>query len=146
MSERTGEVEQLQEEIAHLQQSLQVKKGEKDTVITLFRRGRIDEPTLDRQLDQIQQEEASLQKQIEHVQELLQNVHNVEAGILSAEKMLHTLRQRLEEPLTWELKRQLIEALVERIYVETVESNKLKKKTRIPVINPFGAPLALYIP
>ncbi len=143
MSERTGEVEQLQEEIAHLQQSQQVKKGEKDTVITLFRRGRIDEPTLDRQLDQIQQEEANLLKQIEHVQELLQNVHNVEAGILSAEKMLQTLRQRLEEPLTWELKRQLIEALVEHIYVETVESKKGKKETRISVMYRFGASLAL---
>jgi len=143
MHERAGEVEQLGEEIAHLQQRQQAMKEEQDRVITLFRRGRIDEATLDRQLDQIQQDEGSILKQLEQAQELLKSVHNVEAGMRSAEELLHTLHQRLEEPLTWELKRQLIERLVERITVQTVEDEKRKKETRITVIYRFGASLAL---
>ena len=53
MNLRGDEAEQLRAEIARLQQSLQVKNWEKDAVITLFRRGRIDERSLDAQLDQI---------------------------------------------------------------------------------------------
>ena len=40
------------------------------------------------------------------------------------EELLQTLRLRLEESLTWELKRHLIEALIERILVNTVDKEK----------------------
>jgi site-specific DNA recombinase len=143
MNQRGDEAEQLRAEIAHLQQSLQAKNREKDAVITLFRRGRIDERSLDSQLDQIQQEECDLQKQIEHLQGLMQDAHTVEATLRSTEELLQRLRQRLEEPLTWELKRQLIEALIERILVTTVDTEQGKKEARITVIYHFGASLEL---
>ena len=44
-----------------------------------------------------------------------------------------------DEPLTWELKRQLVETLVEGIEVETVESNG-KKEAIIHVSYRFGSP------
>jgi site-specific DNA recombinase len=141
MNERGDEAAHLRAELAHLQHSLQAKNREKDTIITLFRRGRIDEHSLDSQLDQIQQEESELQKQMAHLQGLMQDAHSLEAVLRSAEEMLQKLRQRLEEPLTWELKRQLIEALIERILVKTVETEKGKQEARITVIYRFGASL-----
>jgi site-specific DNA recombinase len=141
MNLRGDEAEQLRAEVAHLQQSVQIKNREKDTVITLFRRGRIDERSLDAQLDQIQQEEKDLQQQIAHLQGLLQNAHSVEATLRSTEELLQTLRHRLEEPLTWELKRQLIEALIERIVVNTIDTAQGKKEASITVIYRFGASL-----
>ena len=143
MNLRGDEAELLRAQIARLQQSLQAKNREKDAVVTLFRRGRIDERSLDAQLDQIQQEEGDLQQQIAHLQGLLQNAHSVEATLRSTEELLQSLRHRLEEPLTWELKRQLIEALIERILVNTVEAEQGKKEASITVIYRFGASLSL---
>jgi site-specific DNA recombinase len=141
MEQRGDEAERLRAEVAHLQQSLQAKNREKDTVITLFRRGRIDERSLDSQLDQIQKEECDLQKQIERLQGLMQDAQTIETTLRSTEEMLTKLRQCLEEPPTWELKRQLLEALIERILVNTVENEKGRKEARITVIYRFGASL-----
>lgn len=143
MSLRGDEAEHLRAELARLQQGLQTKNREKDAVITLFRRGRIDDRSLDAQLDQIQQEEEDLQHQIEHLQGHVQNAHSVEAALRSTEELLLHLRHRLEEPLTWELKRQLIEALIERIVVNTIDTKQGKKEARITVIYRFGASLTL---
>ena len=143
MHERAGEAGQLREEVAHLQQSHQEKNKEKDTVIGLFRRGRIDESDLDRQLDQIQQEESNIQKQIEQVQVLVQNARSIDTSLRTAEEMLQTLRQRLEEPITWEIKRQVVEALVERILVRTVFGEGGKSKARITVNYRFGVSFEL---
>jgi site-specific DNA recombinase len=144
LHERGDEAAQLRAELAHFQHCLQAKKREKDTVITLFRRGRINESSLDSQLDQIQQEESDLQQQIARLQGLAQDAHTLEATLRSAEEMLQTLRQRLEEPLTWELQRQLIEALIERILIKTVDTERGKKEARITVIYRFGASCELY--
>lgn len=65
----------------------------------------------------------------------------MEAALRSTEVLLQTLRHRLEEPLTWKLKRQLIEALIERIVVNTIDTEQGKKEARITVIYRFEAEL-----
>lgn len=143
MRSQAGETERLRNEIAGHQQTLLTKIAEKDTVITLFRRGRIDDRALDRQLDQIQQEEAGLEALIGQLQEQISSVQVIEQSLRSAEGMLQSLCQRLgEEPLTWKLKRQLVETLVERICVETFENEAGKKETKTTVTYRFGASTA----
>ena len=141
--DRAGEGGHLRDEIAHLQQNQQEKNNEKDAVIALFRRGRIDEADLDRQLDQIQLEEGNIKLQIDRLQELVQDARNVETRLRSAEEMLQTLRKRLEEPPTWDLKRQLVEALVERIWVNTFENEQGEMEAKITVTYRFGVSLEL---
>ena len=143
MNLRGDEAEQLQAEISRLQHSLQTKHREKDAVITLFRRGRIDERSLDAQLDQIQQEEEDLQHQSDHLQEQLHRASSLEVTLRSTEKLLQHLRTSLEKPLTWELKRHIVEELIERILVHTVDTEQGKKEARITVIYRFGASLSL---
>ena len=76
------------------------KGGERDRVLGLFRRGRIDDATLDQQLDLIDAEAAGLQ---------------------SAESLLASLRKRLDGPVPSELKRRIVEILVDTIQANTVE-------------------------
>lgn len=143
LRQRVDETGQLNEEIARLQRGWHAKNNEKDTVIALFRRGRIDESDLDRQLDQVQQEASSIQQQIEQLRGLAQDARGVEASLRSAEELLQSLRQRLEEPLTWKLKRQLVEALVERLWVKTSENERGEKGSSVTVIYRFGVSLEL---
>jgi len=144
LADRTHEtqanVERIHNEVARLQQAIAGKQGEKDTVITLFRRQRIDSSDLDRQLDQIQREEAELYTLLEQAQENVHASRDVEEGLRTAESLLRDLHARLAEPMTEELKRQLIEALVEGIVIDTVKDEGGKKRSVVYVAYRFAAP------
>jgi site-specific DNA recombinase len=62
---REGELQRRQKELADLTERLQQKTIETDRVLALFRRGRIDEATLDHQLDLIRAESDRRQAEIE---------------------------------------------------------------------------------
>ncbi len=133
------EGDHLAGEIKRLNQAIQAKGAERDQVITWCRRGRISEADMDRQLDQIQLEEAGLKKELERLSELARSAETASAQLKTAEQLLLDLNQKLDQPLTWELKRQLVEMLVEEILVETVESDG-KKEAITRISYRFGPP------
>ena len=137
------ENERHRNRLAKLQQALQALTVEKDAVITLYRRGRIDEIALDRQLDDIQVEEANIARYIEDLQEHFRHVQEKESSLRTAKELLERLSHRLEEPLTWELRRQLVEVLVEGIRVDTVEDRAGRKRANVTVIYRFGTSTAI---
>jgi transcriptional regulator with XRE-family HTH domain len=89
-------------------------------VLGLFRRGRIDEATLDQQLDQIDKEATELRADVETETRAL-SIGDRTAQLRSVEALLETLRHRLDGPLAPELKRRLVEILVESVVANTVE-------------------------
>jgi DNA-binding XRE family transcriptional regulator len=117
---REGERQRRQKELADLTGRLQQKATETDRVLALFRRGRIDEATLDHQLDLIKAESDSLQVEVEVVTRALSAGDRV-AQLQSAEALLATLRSRLDGPIAPELKRKIVEILVERVQASMVE-------------------------
>lgn len=86
----------------------------------LFRRGRIDDATLDQQLDQINTETFRVHAEIEAANRALSSGDRA-AQLQSAEELLATLRKRLDEPVASDLKRRITEILVEKIQADTVE-------------------------
>jgi site-specific DNA recombinase len=135
--EQGDQGEHLRDEIARLQQLQQAKQREKDAVITLFRRGRIDAAALDRQLDQIQQEETHLRDQVDALHERMRDSQAEERHVQGAADLLTELRPRLDEPLTWELKRQLVERLVARIVVDTDTDENGRKRAKVRITYRF---------
>jgi transcriptional regulator with XRE-family HTH domain len=115
-----GERQNRQKELDALRDRVQQKTGEKDRVLGLFRRGRIDEATLDQQLDQIDAEASGLRRDIQTATRALSAVDRT-AQLLSAEALLATLRTRLDGPIPAELRRRIVEILVEKIEANTVE-------------------------
>lgn len=115
-----GERQNRQKEMDTLRERLQQKNGEKDRVLGLFRRGRIDETTLDQQLDQIDAEAARLRSDIDAATQALSAVDRT-AQLQSAEALLTTLRARLDGSMPSELKRRIVEILVEKVEANTVE-------------------------
>jgi site-specific DNA recombinase len=127
LQDQEGQAERLQEELAGLQRAMLGKGTEQERVISLYRRGRIDDAALDQQLDEIQREEKAIKEQIAMLQEQLRGADVAEVRLRSAEDLLRELNQRLDEPLTWELKRQLVEMLVDSVRVATVEQDGKKE-------------------
>ncbi len=120
VSMQDGERQRRQKELDDLTDRLQQKAGERDRVLGLFRRGRIDDATLDQQLDQINTEAFRLHAEIEAATRALAAGDRT-AQLRSAEELLATLRKRLDGPVPAELKRRIVEILVEKIEANTVE-------------------------
>lgn len=137
--DETGEAGRFRKEAVKVQQALSEKAKERDIVVGLYRKGRIDADTLDRQLDQVQKEEAVLKERATSLTLQAQAAEESGKQLRSAEDLLRELNRHLDEPLTWELKRQLVETLVETIRVDTVgEGSQISKEAVVTVKYCFG--------
>jgi site-specific DNA recombinase len=114
------ERQRREQELADLRAQRREKGAERERMLGLFRRGRIDEATLDRHLDAIDGEVAALQAGITAAERALCEDERA-AQLRAAEKLLGSLRAELDEPLTPVVQRQIVEALVDKIEVGTVE-------------------------
>ncbi len=120
LSLRDEERKRHEKELKSLRERLEQKTAEKDRMLGLFRRGRIDEATLDQQLDAINMEASGLQSGIEVAERAL-SAEDRAAQLRSAESLLATLRTKLAGPISFEMKRRIVETLVERVQADTVE-------------------------
>jgi site-specific DNA recombinase len=130
------------ERLAHLESALAKKTGERDRILGLFRKGRISETDLDRQMDQIDREEAGIRANIETLASSLRGVADAGAHLQSTQAFLEKLRTRLDQGLSWEVKRQLIEALVGSIRIDTVEEDGTRRAS-IVVTYRFASSIAV---
>jgi transcriptional regulator with XRE-family HTH domain len=109
-----------EKELKLLKERLEAKTEERGRMLVLYRRGRIDEPTLDQHLELINSEAANLQSSIAEAERAL-SAEDRAAQLRSAESLLTTLRTKLAGPISPDLKRRIVEILVERIQADTVE-------------------------
>ena len=107
--------------LKQLEGQLEQKAGERSRVVALYRRGRLTDAALDEQLEEIGKEEAGIEAQMEELRNQIRGAESVGTAVSSAESLLIRLRKRLDQPIAWEQKRQLIEILVAGIQVETLE-------------------------
>ncbi len=109
-----------QRELDERKERLQQKSIERDRILGLYRKGRIDEATLDGQLDEVEKEWGALQGEIkQRTREL--NGDDRRVQLQSAEVLLATLRSQLDEEISPELKRRIFESLVEKIEANVVD-------------------------
>jgi site-specific DNA recombinase len=125
--------------VAPLRRALAGKQLERDRILGLFRRGKIDSATLDQQLDEIERERSGLAAEIDRADEQEKRSRAATAQIAAARDLLEKLRARLAEPLSWDVRRRLVETLVEGIRAETVVRDGVRD-VHVTVTYRFGAP------
>jgi site-specific DNA recombinase len=94
---------QQRNELAGLKARLAEKAAERERMLGLFRRGPIDDVTLDHHLDMIDADSAGLQPEIEVAESALLAGDRA-AQLRAAEELLGTLRRRLEGTVPPEIK------------------------------------------
>ncbi|MFN0168661.1 MAG: recombinase family protein [Bryobacteraceae bacterium] len=119
--------EQIRAQVARLEGLLAQKATERSRVVGLYRRGRLTDADLDAQMDEIGKEEATLEARVAELRGKIAGADSIGATLSSAETLLAKLRKRLDQPVSWEQKRQLIEVLVAGIQVDTVEECGVKQ-------------------
>lgn len=125
-SDAKGE-EKTRQQITRLDGLLAKKAEERNRVLGLFRRGRLDDKALDQQMDEIGLEEAALEKQLDELRGKVTSSESIATTVRSAEALLAKLRKRLDGPVSWEMKRHLVEIVVANIRVDTTESWGVKQ-------------------
>jgi len=118
---------QNQQQLSRLEGVLAQKATERGRVLALFRRGRLSDPDVDAQMDEIDREEKSLASQADELRSKLTRADSINTTVSSVEALLVTLRNRLDEPISWELKRNLIEILVGGIRVDVIETGGVRQ-------------------
>jgi DNA-binding XRE family transcriptional regulator len=90
-------------------------------------------------MDEISKEEAALEAQAAELRDKISGADSINANISSAQALLANLRKRLDEPVSWEQKRRLIEVLVAGVRMDTVETCGVKQ-SEITVTYRFSQP------
>jgi site-specific DNA recombinase len=131
--------ENIQKQAVRLDCLLEQKTTERSRLLSLYRRERLSDAELDAQMDEIAKEQAALEIQVSELRGCIRGQGSIVATVSSAQHLLAVLRKRLDEPISWELKRRLVEVLVQGIRVETVEENGVKQ-ARTTVTYRFSQP------
>ena len=125
-------IEQLQTDSVVLRRSLGNLEEQKDTAVGLHIRKVIDEQTLISQLNAITAQKTELEAQIERVESELAKLDNQKHQCQTTQELLSRLNEILSEELTFEAKREIVDALVDYIRVEThAEGNKKTAELRV---------------
>jgi len=111
-------------QIARLEGLIAQKTTERGRVLGLFRRGRVSEADLDAQLEEIGKEEAALQSQLDEKRREIAPADGDHTTAEEASALLAEIGDCLNGPVSDEVKRRLIEVLVARIRIETVETDE----------------------
>lgn len=117
----------LNREMELIANRLAASDGERDRVLTLYRRGTIGSDLLDRQMADIEKERRELAGALERARQELGGLDTATSAADSADSLLRELNERLSQPLTFELKREIVETLVEGLVVETIEEDGRKQ-------------------
>jgi site-specific DNA recombinase len=115
------------ERLRRLRGLLDKKAEERSKVVNLYRRDRLNETELDEQMGQIDQESGALAAQIQELEAKLCGQDSTARDVEGVEGLLKRLRQRLDQPLSFERKRQLVELLVGGIRIDTVRNGERRE-------------------
>lgn len=127
MSGEASDATKNQERLRRLRGLLEGKADERNRVVGLYRRGRLNDAELDQQMEEIDKDVAGLSAQIEELERKPGGTDSNGVALEGAEALLRRLRERLDQPLTWERKRQLVELLVGGIRIETIRSGEKRE-------------------
>lgn len=111
-----------EQRLGRLRGLLAAKGGERNKVVGLYRKGLLNDAELAQQLEEIDKENAGLTAQIQELEVKQSGMEASAASLESAQALLTRLCDRLDQPLTFERKRQLVELLVGGIRIETIRT------------------------
>jgi site-specific DNA recombinase len=121
LNERFTDTAAIERVLGKLQADVVGKEAERASLYRLFRRGGISDADLERQLGEVAVavEEKVLQGEADRLRAELAQAHDANRSIASVEELLTRLGTTLDGEVTWETRRQIVEALVADITVET---------------------------
>jgi site-specific DNA recombinase len=140
LQSRQVQTQDLERERLTAALALSHKDAEKEQILDLYRRGMITIADLERQLEKIATEVADLKGRLSTVETRIQGQEAIAARLHDAQRLLITLRARLKEDFIWEERRDLVEALVLGIRIDSRERIEVTYAFDYGVVNGTSIP------
>lgn len=143
MEKRQSNMDSLFDEKNRLILALQEKESERQAILDLFRKRVINAADVEQQLQSIAFERLTLEQRIKAIDEHYHAEVDFATQFISTEALLSQIRQKLEGPHTFELKREIVKLLVDEIIVTTTgteEKNWRKRRATIRARFTFTPP------
>jgi site-specific DNA recombinase len=115
----------------HLEMELERKQQAKVRLALREAEGLLDRQTLADGLARLEQETTALRSELAEITANRANVAAQRERLASASALLKQLRAHLDQPLTFAIRRRLLELLVEKIEVETIGHSKGHKSAKL---------------
>ena len=112
-----------------LQQAIALKESEKDRILDAYRRGFMDIEALEVQVQRSREELDPLMEELVSIASGDAAIGRNVGRLVDAEGLLKQLQGRVEGALDWTTKRQVIEALVWGIEIQTTGTGRRKQAT-----------------
>jgi len=116
----------VEEELSQVERQIAEKQSEREKVISLFRRGHIGEEETINELTTLAKEIESLTHRREMLFEQQGNTQELKNKLIDSQIILEKLQASVEGEVDFEIKRELVEALVNYIRIDTLEDRTPK--------------------
>ncbi|MGG1598526.1 recombinase family protein [Paenibacillus naphthalenovorans] len=120
MEERKSHKESLTAERAMVAKSLLDKDSDKQGILDLFRKKIIGAADVERQLQEIMKEKQALEQRIKDLDEAIEAEDGLVQQFDTAESLLADLKQKIEGDPPFEVRREIVRALVREVIVNTI--------------------------
>lgn len=131
------------QEIDIVVKRLEDKENERQSILSLYRQKMITAVDVEKQLQEIMEESMNLEKRIKQLNSLIDADKLVTVQFDNAEKLLLDFRSKIGGDPEFDVKRQIVKALVNKVTVYTVQSpdgSPQKRKAEIKVQYSFESP------
>jgi len=122
----------IESEIALIQKSIDDKDLERQSILDLFRKNIITFTDLEKQIQKINHEKEILEQRLKEIRTSLQVDHDYSTKITNAFQLLTSLKAKLDANPSFETRREIVKALVQRLQVHTIH-NEYTKRPRASV-------------
>ncbi len=120
MEEKKSQKTALTEELKMAKNAIKIKEVEKQSILDLYRKNIIESNDVELQLQKIAQEKASLDQRIRDLEKQIKDEEGLAHQFNSAEEMLKDLKSKLDSNPTFEVRREIVKALVKEIIINTI--------------------------
>ena len=128
----------IETEMTLIEKSILTKECEKERMLDLYRHQLILIADLENQLSKIANERSLLEIRLKELQTNARDQEHIEEKVRNAGNMIRSLQDIFNgPPLSWEIKRRVIELLIWEVKVNTIVENN-KKRTQINITFAFG--------
>jgi site-specific DNA recombinase len=127
MEAKQAEKHDLTSEIAAIKESIENKDIERQSILDLFRKNIISFNDLEQQIQKINMEKNMLEQRLREIQNTIKMETDYTERVNNAFELLLRLRDKLKEEPSFEVKREIVKTLVNRISVHTIVDEYTKR-------------------
>lgn len=138
MEERQSQKSNFKAEKEIILKAAQEKDNEKDSILDLYRKKIITSFDVEKQLHKISQEKVALEQRARDLEHQIEAEDGLAHQFRTAEELLADLREKLQGDPSFEVRREIVRALVREVKINTKPGNNGRPQASVSICYSFS--------